>query len=607
MTLTDSGTDDTQIEEVHFELLDELFRATGREDQARSLARVVLAMFEDYYHRSRLIPDLAKSAFEACDWPETIRLSRQRLTLYATYLDHLAPLLRTGLPEATTDEHLWETGEADFLEAIARRYQADFAFAFWHSLRRKLFENEWRPVAYETDDTATPFRCVADTVLLNFHAKMPLQQNDMRQLLDVPGFTVGWNDIDRDAQLVANAVNAALERLSPVAGEPLRIEMANAGFFRNRGAYLVGRVCRRGTSASDVPLLIAILNDKDGLHVDAVLCESDELQYVFSSTLANFHATSPYYHELAQLLFELMPKRPLGLHYSTIGFHHLGKVAVMKEILDEHRQTSEPLDTAAGFRGTVAIGFSMPSSNYVMKIIRDKPTAGYKWAKFDGLDSVLGKYRLVHEMDRAGSMLDNIIYANVKLDRSMLAKELLDELLEQGIETVSLERGSVVFRHLIVQLKLIPLPLFLASASAEDARTAVVNLGDCIKNNAAANIFNKDLDGRNYGVSRILKVYLFDYDAVEPLTDVKVRTNANREPGEEDIPDWFFETGTIFLPEEMISGLRIDDPELRRLFRNAHSELIGIDYWERMQQALREGKVPRVSSYSAARQLRRTE
>jgi len=247
----------------------------------------------------------------------------------------------------------------------------------------------------------------------------------------------------------------------------------------------------------------------------------------------------------------------------------------------------------------------MPSSRYVLKIIRDRPTEGYKWGEFAGLNSVLDKYRLVHEMDRAGSMLDNIIYSNVKLDRAMFAPSLLDELLEAGVETVSLERGAVVFKHLIVQLKLTPLPLFLASASHDEARTAVINLGDCIKNNAAANIFNKDLDGRNYGVSGILKVYLFDYDAVEPLTEVKVRTNADREPGEEDIPDWYFEDGTIFLPEETISGLRIDDARLRRMFLDAHPDITTVAYWEAMQQALREGKVPPVRSYPAARRLRR--
>lgn len=593
--------------DIDFDLLDELFRSDDLEQQASGLARVVLSVFEHYYARSRRIPELAKAAFETRDWRETVRLSRYRLTIYAACLDQLAPVLRSGLPEVSTDESLWELAESDFLAAIFHRYEADFAFAFWHSLRRKLLENEWRPIAYDSGAAEGRFRCVAETVLLTLHGTMPIGADLVRQVLDVPGLAAHWRDIDDDAQRVAQMIAAALHRLAPKDGEPVRIEMANAGFYRNRGATLIGRIHlppRPDGTARRMPLMIALLNGHDGISVDAVLCESDEIQYAFSSTLANYHATNPYYHEMAQFLAELMPKRPLGLHYSTIGFHHLGKVAVMKELLGDHAR-GEILDTAPGFRGTVAIGFSTPSSRYVLKIIRDRPTDGYKWGKFAGLDSVLDKYRLVHEMDRAGSMLDNIIYSNVKLDRAMFAGSLLDELLEAGVETVSLERGAVVFKHLIVQLKLTPLPLFLASASYDDARTAVVNLGDCIKNNAAANIFNKDLDGRNYGVSGILKVYLFDYDAVEPLTEVKVRTNADREPGEEDIPDWYFEDGTIFLPEETVSGLRIDDARLRRMFLDAHPDITTVAYWEAMQQALREGKVPPVRSYPATRTLRR--
>jgi isocitrate dehydrogenase kinase/phosphatase len=169
---------------------------------------------------------------------------------------------------------------------------------------------------------------------------------------------------------------------------------------------------------------------------------------------------------------------------------------------------------------------------------------------------------------------------------------------------VSPDGGGVRFKHLIAQPKMIPLPVFLETAAPADARTAIVNLGNCIKNNAAANIFNKDLDGRNYGVSRFLKVFLFDYDAVETLTAVKVRTNRDRFEGEEDIPDWFFEDGVIFLPEEMEVGLRIQDRSLSRLFREVHGDLLTTAYWERMQDALRNGRVPRINIYPEARRLR---
>lgn len=579
----------------------DLYSAIDRDERIALTARLVRTAFDDYYRESRAIPGKVKAAFEQRRWPDILAFSRSRLGRYSIGVASLTEDLKSGCPELKRDEAFWNALETRYLELIESRYEADLAFAFLYSIRRELFEDIWKPAVYaaaEAEGIARP----AD-ILRRFETTMPMRGTLVSDILDVAGFSAAWRDKATDARLSAMEINRALLKAGLDDGDPFTLEIVDAGFYRNRGAYLLGRIALEGRAA--IPLLIAVLNGPSGLYVDAVLMESDQLQYVFSSTLANFHVSSPRYHELAAFLHELMPKRPLGTHYSTIGYNHVGKRAVMDEIVGENARTGEPFDTAAGFRGTVAIGFSAPSSRYVLKVIRDKPTAGYKWGSFAGIEAVLDKYRLVHDADRAGSMLDNVLYTNVTLDRGLFAPELLDELASDASKTVSLIDDKALFRHLIVQMKMIPLTIYLEEASPEDCRQAVLNLGDCIKNNAAVNIFNKDLDGRNYGVSPIKRVYLFDYDAVEPLTDVKIRTNVGREDGEEEIPDWFFEEGTVFLPEEMMTGLRINDPDLRRLFSTAHPQLMSVDYWEGMQRALCEGKVPMVRSYPSERRLHR--
>ncbi len=581
--------------------LSELYAVRGREERARLIAKIILAVFNDYYSRSRRIPFDAKLAFERRDWPSTFRLSRDRLSIYTISIDRALPVLEAGAPELREDETFWSDIERYYDELIASRYEADLAFAFINSVRRKLYSDLWKPVQYSPPKGMVRRGTLDVPTLVTISATVPVTSETVREMLAAGGPTArrgapgGGGGGGRDRITLAAMARGATE------GSELKLVMVNAGFYRNRGCYLVGRLAVPGHGIH--PLTIALLNEPDGVFVDAVLTESDDLQYVFSSTLANLHVTNPNFHELAQFLFSLMPKRPLGLHYSTIGFNHIGKVAVINEIEREHRRTGERLDTAVGFRGTVAIGFSMPSSRYVMKVIRDEPTADYKWGTFPGVEAVIEKYRLVHYMDRAGSMLDNIIYYNITLDAGMFASDLVDELVQAAPGCVARHGDQLIFRHLIVQPKMIPMPVFLATASPDDARVAVQNLGTCIKNNAAANVFNKDLDGRNYGVSPIRKVYLFDYDAVEPLTEVKVRTNTDRVDGEEDIPDWFFEEGTIFLPEETTVGLRIDDRELRRVFLETHPELMTVDYWTGMQRAIREGKVPKVRAYPLGRRL----
>lgn len=589
-------------ESILFAALDDLASARERGERVSLVAKLIYWVFSDYYQRSRTIPFSAKAAFETRAWPAMLQLSRDRLSIYSVSLDKLAGPLRHGCPELLDDETFWRDIEAAYTEFIAVRYEADLAYAFLHSTRRKIFADEWRPVEYSYGRAGTPRVSLSEPVVVGFRGTLPLTQRTVLRILDVAKLAAPWRDKAADAALLAEVISQRLRDFRlPVESDEVRVLVANAGFFRNRGAYIAARIAVPGHGVH--PLLIALLNEQDGIYVDAVLTDSDELQFVFSSTLANFHVTNPHYHELAQFLFSLMPKRPLGLHYSTIGYNHVGKVAVMNEIAREQRRTGERLDTAVGFRGTVAIGFSMPSSRYVMKVIRDRPTAGYKWGHFPGVAAVLAKYQRVHDMDRTGSMLDNIIYYNVTLDAATFAPALLTELADCAGATVKVQGDKVFFKHLITQMKMIPLPVYLETASDENALKAVIGLGDCIKNNAAANVFNKDLDGRNYGVSPISKVYLFDYDAVEPLTQVKVRTNVGREDGEEGVPDWVFEDGTIFLPEEMMVGLRIEDRELRRAFREAHPEIMTVAYWEGIQGALLRGQVPKVQAYPASRRL----
>ena len=86
------------------------------------------------------------------------------------------------------------------------------------------------------------------------------------------------------------------------------VEVINAGFFRNRGGYIVGRIARR--KRTPIPLIIALLNSDEGLFVDAVLTNEADAHNIFSSTLANFHVTNTRYHELSAFLHEHHAQAP---------------------------------------------------------------------------------------------------------------------------------------------------------------------------------------------------------------------------------------------------------------------------------------------------------
>jgi isocitrate dehydrogenase kinase/phosphatase len=478
-------------------------RSTKQDDDiAASLAGWILQEFDAYYEESRGIPDRAKQAFESRNHGESLRLSRRRLSIYSESTRALAPRIIERYPHLTEINRSWRMIEDTYLPMIEGRYEADLAYAFLNSVQRMIHQGEWQPVEYAFDQ-GVRLRSEPDArIYREFPGGPSFLPETAMEILSVPDLATGYRDMDEDADLIAERINVWLDTADTGRRSIQSVQVIDAGFYRNRGAYLVGRFVLEGGVLA--PLVIALLNDEGGIYVDA-------------------HVTKPYYHELAAFLHSIMPNRPVGLHYSTIGFNHVGKVAVMNELKAELARTNERFERAVGIPGTVAICFSAPSSAYVLKVIRDRPTPQYKWGEFEGVESVLDKYRRVHEINRTGSMLDNILYYNLRLRREWFDEALCEELLRDASACVTRLEDSLVFKHLIAQPKMIPLPNYLETAVPGDAAIVVENLGHCIKNNAAANIFNKDLDGRNYGVSTHLKVYLFDYDALELFTEIKIR------------------------------------------------------------------------------------
>ena len=555
-------------------------------------AEWIWSVYDTFYETFLALTWSAKAAFETRDHPSALHCAKQRLGLYNATVHQLADDLAVASPALLKNESYWAQIESAFIPRVEGNYEFDLALAYIHSVRRRLYRGEWRAVEYEFGQHSDAGR--ADSgVYETYPCHWPVDPGTIKRLLQVGALAIPFRDIEADALKVAVRLN---EILAPEAGADLSaVDMLLAGFFRNRGAYLIGRmVVLNGRYR---PFVLALLNDEDGLRVEALLHSVANVHNLFSSTEAPFQVTNRYYHDLCDFLFSIMPTRPLGLHYSSIGLHHVSKVAVMNEVKQVLRLGGDRLATAPGARGTVAIAFTSPKCDYVLKVIRDQPTDGYKWDHFQGAEAVLAKYRRVHDINRTGSMLDNILYYNLRFNRAWLDPGLVDELLQHASNAVRLQNDWLVFSYLVVQRKLTPLDLFLESAPEDRAVRAIVNLGYCIKSNAAANVFNRDFDARNYGVSRYLKVYLYDYDSIETLTDVKVRTNTDRFDGEEDIPDWYFEDGVVFLPEEIESGLRVNNRSVRRAFREAHADLMTVEYWEELQRMHNAGVVPGILTY----------
>jgi isocitrate dehydrogenase kinase/phosphatase len=576
-----------------------LAAASSDAERIVAAAALILTVFDDFYRRFRQYSYKAKQAFESMDPHASINVSKERLGLYTRYIAHHGPRIGACFPALFTDSSLWLDLDRLFVAMIVDRYEADIAFSFAHSVRRNINHGLWKPVAY----SFPPPSKLRALSMASVHRRLPVHGRIDEDLfcaaLQIPNFSVPYRDLQGDARRIRKRVEELLQQ-APDAALPVAFDVVEAGFFRDRSAFIVARWVFADEQV--LPLVVALLNGAQGIYADAVVHSIADIHELFSSTLANLHVTTELYYQTCMFLFSLMPRRPLGEHYSTIGYNHVGKVAILNEITAQ-LNTGEKFRRSPGVPGTVALGFTFSSCAYHLKVVRDQPTKSYKWGAFPGVAAVIEKYRLVHEINRAGSMLDNVMYFNMRLDRNMFDPALLEELRSEAAGSVQVTEEGVFLRSLIVQLKIIPLPVYLDGAGENETRSVIARLGHCIRNNAATNIFNKDLDSRNYGVGRYGRVFLFDYDAVEKLTDVKIRTNTDREPGEDGVPSWFFEEGVIFLPEELEHGMQFRNDLARRCFRQENADLLTVEYWQDVQQKLQRGEVPALRVYPDSAKL----
>ena len=93
------------------------------------------------------------------------------------------------------------------------------------------------------------------------------------KILELPGLTVDYEDIEEDATRVAARANEELGLDGEDGAGIQQLEVVEGGFYRNRGAYIVGRV--RLGDGSVRPFIIALLNRDTGIYVDALITTAE--------------------------------------------------------------------------------------------------------------------------------------------------------------------------------------------------------------------------------------------------------------------------------------------------------------------------------------------
>jgi isocitrate dehydrogenase kinase/phosphatase len=561
----------------------------------------IQAAYDEYEHGFEEITGRARGRFERRDWLGAQTDATERLELYKAHVDAAVSDVHDTLEDAVMERTVWAAMKADHALRMAHRSDAELAETFFNSVTRRVFSTVGVDPAIEYLERALPSRPdVEGPEIFDTYSVQSVDAPLVRRLLLAFPWSVPYAQLDRDAMLVAELIDARVRRVQRRGG-PVDLDLLRSVFYRNKGAYLVGRIRAGGEI---IPLVLPLLHAERGIVVDAVLMTSDEASVVFGFSWTYFRVDCPRPRVLVDFLGSIMPLKQVNELYTSIGYNKHGKTELYRGLLHHLEEPDSRFAFVEGDEGMVMAVFTLPSFNVVFKIIKDRFGAPKNTTR----RVVMEKYQFVFVRDRVGRLADAQEFEHLEFPKRCFPDELLGYLLEVAGATVRVDGDRVIVRHLYTERRVTPLNLYLRDADGQAAREAVIDYGNAIKDLAAADIFTGDMLSKNFGVTRNGRVICYDYDELCLLSECRFRRIPLPVSLEEEFAaePWFYVGEQDVFPEEFNAFL-VPPGRIRDVFLQAHGDLLDLPFWQGVQRRLAEGEVVDVFPYRREARLQRNE
>ncbi|MDP2559788.1 bifunctional isocitrate dehydrogenase kinase/phosphatase [Psychrobium sp. 1_MG-2023] len=563
--------------------------------EATLLADTILKGFEQSYRKFGQITQDSQHRFEQADWHGVQHASKQRITAYDSMISDLSLHLCYQLEQPDVSTEFWQSSKAHYSKLIKGHPQAEQAETFFNSIFSRLFRHRGISERHLFIKTSCQNTLHYDRNSL-CHI-VPVEQiisTCLLQLVDKFKFNLPWEDLDRDITLIRKQLQPFVKSC-----EFDSIELIKAVFYRNKAAYLIGRM--RGKR--DRPFVLSILNNEKGaLYFDALLTDWDDISIIFGFARAYFMVNHPKPSQLVAYLHELMPHKPIYELWASLGILKHSKTEFYRQYIEHLENSDDQFVLAEGIKGMVMSVFTLPSADIVFKIIKDK----FEPPKTVSKKIVKEKYQLVKEHDRVGRMADTQEFSNFSFPRARFSQELLDELLKVAPSIVELTDEQVIIKHLYTERRMIPLNMFLRKANEQQITKAIDEYGSAIKQLAAANIFPGDMLFKNFGMTRHGRVIFYDYDEIWYMSQCNFREIPKATTYEQAISDepWYSVGEFDVFPQEF-AHFMLGRKEVKKSFMKRHPELLDPAYWRKLQQNIATGTYASVLPYRRRQRLSR--
>ena len=586
---------------------------------AYDIAKAMMDGFNRHYRLFRTESARAKHRFETADWHGQQRAQRERIEFYDLRVKECSNRLEREFKAGDQPMDIWQQIKLHYIGLLVDHHQPELAETFFNSvttkiLHRSYFQNDFifvRP-AVSTEYIENGESEVRPTYRAYYPTRDSMRDVLVQMVQDFD-LRVAFEDLPRDAGFVVEVMKAKL--LDAKLRANFQIQVLTGLFFRNKGAYLVGKLIN---GFNEFPFALPLLhNDHGKLVIDAALFGEDDLLILFSFARAYFMVDMEIPSAYVQFLRSMMPRKPRNEIYNALGLAKQGKTLFYRDFLHHQRHSTDKFRTAPGIKGMVMLVFDLPSFPYVFKVIKDF----YPPQKDTTREQIKGKYLLVKQHDRVGRMADTLEYSEVAFPRDRFDDALIAELEKFAPSQLEISdrdgdgQTEVIIKHVYIERRMIPLNIYLQEAfdaggatstaqgpaadrAREQIERGVVEYGNAIKDLVAANIFPGDMLWKNFGITRHGKVVFYDYDEIEYITDCNFRQvpEARNEEDEMSGEVWY-KVGPKDVFPETFGPFLLGNPAVRSVFMKHHADLLDAAFWQAHKERIQSGYVFDVFPY----------
>jgi len=585
---------------------------------AYGIAKAMMDGFNRHYRLFRTESGRAKHRFETADWHGQQRAQRERIEFYDLRVRECSLRLEREFKAGKQEMEVWQQVKLHYIGLLVDHHQPELAETFFNSvttkiLHRSYFQNDFifvRPaVSTEYIENDEP------GALPTYRSYYPSQDNLQQVIEQMVGdfdLRLGFDSLPRDCGFVTQAMRRRMGDVALRAN--FQLQVLSGLFFRNKGAYIVGKIINGFT---EEPFALPLLHNKAGkLGIDAALFGEADMLILFSFARAYFMVDMEVPSAFVQFLRSMMPRKPRNEMYSALGLQKQGKNLFYRDFLHHLRHSTDNFRIAPGIKGMVMLVFDLPSFPYVFKVIKDY----YPPQKDTTREQIKGKYLLVKQHDRVGRMADTLEYSGVAFPRARFDDELIAEIekFAPSLLEISDRDGDgqmeVILQHVYIERRMIPLNIYLQEAfdvgrscaaddpaalrAREQIERGVVEYGNAIKDLVAANIFPGDMLWKNFGITRHGKVVFYDYDEIEYITDCNFRRVPEARNEEEEMSgEIWYTVGPRDVFPETFGPFLLGNPAVREVFMRHHADLLEADFWQAHKERIAQGHVFDVFPY----------